>query len=103
MNSTRRLTLTLYSSKTCSLCDTVKRTLGQVQKQVPFHLDQVDIHAPGNEQWLKYAFDIPVLHVNGRFLLQHRIDDEQALVRQLKQEDTITSSSSPPIPDPKQT
>ena len=34
----------------------------------------VDITAPGNERWFeRYKYDIPVLHLNGRFLAKHRL------------------------------
>ena len=37
----------------------------------------MDIEAPPNADWLeKYRYHIPVLHLNGKFLLWHKLDLE---------------------------
>ncbi|KAJ1674054.1 hypothetical protein EV182_004061, partial [Spiromyces aspiralis] len=45
---------------------------------IPFDYEEVDIRAPGNEKWFdEYKYDIPAVHVNGEFLLYHRVDEER--------------------------
>ncbi|CAG8485399.1 2868_t:CDS:2 [Paraglomus brasilianum] len=73
----RRILLTLFTSKNCSLCEEAKIVLERVRHKIPFELEQKDIRAPGNEKWFEeYKYDIPVLHLNGSFLLEHRINEE---------------------------
>ncbi|KZT52375.1 DUF836-domain-containing protein [Calocera cornea HHB12733] len=77
--------LTLYTGPFCSLCDTAKAELAKVQLQSPFHLTLVDIHAPGaeHEKWRRlYQYDIPVLHLEGRRVMKHRVEGER-LVQKL--------------------
>lgn len=39
-----------------------------------FKLVEVDITHPSNKEWFnKYRYDIPVLHLNGKYLSKHRI------------------------------
>ncbi|XP_047585910.1 glutaredoxin-like protein C5orf63 homolog isoform X2 [Lutra lutra] len=38
-------------------------------------LQEVDITLPENSAWYeRYKFDIPVFHLNGQFLMMHRVD-----------------------------
>uniref|UniRef100_A0A8C8E6H1 Glutaredoxin-like protein n=1 Tax=Otus sunia TaxID=257818 RepID=A0A8C8E6H1_9STRI len=40
-----------------------------------FILQEVDITLPENSAWYaKYKYDIPVFHLNGKFLMKHRVD-----------------------------
>lgn len=40
-----------------------------------FILQEVDITLPENSAWYeRYKFDIPVFHLNGQFLMMHRVD-----------------------------
>ncbi|RUP06781.1 thioredoxin-like protein [Jimgerdemannia flammicorona] len=77
--ATRRIALTLFSSNTCSLCSVVKTTLDRVHQKVPFTLSTIDIHSPECPKDLAqaYMFDIPVVHLNGQFLLQHRVGEDK--------------------------
>ncbi|KAG9292860.1 hypothetical protein G9A89_016222 [Geosiphon pyriformis] len=76
-STSRRILLTLFTSKNCSLCDEAKESIGRVGKKIKFDLEQKDIYAPENQEWFrKYKFDIPVLHLNHQFLFQHRIKEE---------------------------
>lgn len=35
------------------------------------------IDAPGNEEWLKrYQYDIPVLHIDGKYLMKHKVQED---------------------------
>ena len=39
-----------------------------------YNYEEVDISLPENKVWFdKYKFDIPVVHLNGRMLMKHRI------------------------------
>lgn len=42
---------------------------------VQFVLQQVDISLPENSIWFnRYRWDIPVFHLNGQFVMKHRVD-----------------------------
>jgi len=72
--------VTLFTKHQCTLCDKVKEVLAEVREEAPHGLDQVDITDPGNEKWWdKYKYDIPVLHVQGRYWAKHRLSPEEAL------------------------
>ena len=51
----------------------------KLNKKVPFHLDQVDIYAPGQEAAQKYMFDVPVVELQGRVAMMHRIDEPKLI------------------------
>ncbi|KAJ1911216.1 hypothetical protein IWQ60_010244 [Tieghemiomyces parasiticus] len=79
MSAGRRL-LTLFTSNSCSLCAEAKQALLTVRKQVPFDLKEVDIHTPENrKECEKYTFDIPVLHIDHKYAMKHRINQEKLL------------------------
>ncbi|NXS44868.1 YD286 protein, partial [Balaeniceps rex] len=43
--------------------------------KVKFILQEVDITLPENSAWYdKYKYDIPVFHLNGKFLMKHQVD-----------------------------
>ncbi|XP_050692902.1 acetyl-CoA acetyltransferase, mitochondrial-like [Eriocheir sinensis] len=66
-------TLTLFTKDYCPLCDVALEVLHPLLAQV--HLETVDIEAPGNERWLAlYGTEIPVFHLEGRYLMKHRAD-----------------------------
>uniref|UniRef100_A0A3Q2X9S2 Glutaredoxin-like protein n=1 Tax=Hippocampus comes TaxID=109280 RepID=A0A3Q2X9S2_HIPCM len=65
--------LTLYTKDPCPLCDEAKEALQPLKHK--FVLRQVDISRPENRAWrVKYKWDIPVFHLNGRFVMKHRVD-----------------------------
>jgi hypothetical protein len=40
-----------------------------------FVWQEVDIRLPENAQWFgRYRYEIPVFHLNGKFLMKHRVD-----------------------------
>ena len=42
-----------------------------------FELETVAIDAPGNEEWLRrYQYDIPVLHIDGKYLMKHKVQED---------------------------
>ncbi|KAM9777970.1 glutaredoxin-like protein C5orf63 homolog [Neosynchiropus ocellatus] len=76
--------LTLYTKDPCPLCDEAKEVLQPYQHRFVF--TQVDISGPENRDWFnKYKWDIPVFHLNGRFIMKHRVDVD--LLEKLLQEE----------------
>ncbi|KGL82943.1 Glutaredoxin-like C5orf63, partial [Tinamus guttatus] len=70
---TNKPLLTLFTKKPCPLCDEAKEVLEPYKKR--FILQEVDITLPENSSWYeKYKYDIPVFHLNGKFLMKHRVD-----------------------------
>jgi len=71
--------LVLFTKEGCTLCDKVKNVLMELQADHPHSLEQIDITDDGHEEWFsKYKYDIPVLHLNGKFWIKHRTTIEQA-------------------------
>ncbi|XP_073481019.1 glutaredoxin-like protein C5orf63 homolog isoform X1 [Aquarana catesbeiana] len=65
--------LTLFTKDPCPLCDEAKETLTPFMER--FVLEQVDITLPENSIWYdRYKYDIPVFHLNGQFLMMHRVN-----------------------------
>ncbi|XP_053911072.1 glutaredoxin-like protein C5orf63 homolog isoform X1 [Cuculus canorus] len=59
--------------KPCPLCDEAKEALEPYKGR--FILQEVDITLSENSVWCdKYKYDIPVFHLNGKFLMKHRVD-----------------------------
>lgn len=74
--------VTLYTRPNCGLCVEAKNVLRDsweksVQK---FDYSEVDITLPENKQWYDlYAFDVPVVHVDDKQQLMHRISMSEVL------------------------
>ncbi|MBI3301407.1 MAG: glutaredoxin family protein [Deltaproteobacteria bacterium] len=66
------LTLTLYSRPDCCLCEEMKAVLTQVQRDIPFALEQIDISIDP-ELESRFGQEIPVLFVNGRKACKYRL------------------------------
>jgi len=65
----------LYTKDVCPLCDEAKAVLGSYKHR--FRFEEVDITEKGNETWFeKYRYEIPVFHLNGSFLMKHRVNEE---------------------------
>ncbi|NP_001373248.1 glutaredoxin-like protein [Danio rerio] len=65
--------LTLFTKDPCPLCDEAKAELEPYKHR--FELQEVDITLPENRVWFdRYRFDIPVFHLNGQFLMMHRVN-----------------------------
>jgi len=75
-------TVKLYTKVGCTLCDEVADVLFQVSASSPQYthtLEAVDITDPGNEHWQRaYQYDIPVLHLNDKFWIKHRLTEAVA-------------------------
>ncbi|XP_044146988.1 glutaredoxin-like protein C5orf63 homolog isoform X3 [Bufo gargarizans] len=57
-----------------------------------FVLEQVDITLPENTAWYdRYKHDIPVFHLNGQFLMMHRVNIKklERYLSKLEQEDAF--------------
>ncbi|XP_009877708.1 PREDICTED: glutaredoxin-like protein C5orf63 homolog [Apaloderma vittatum] len=71
--SANKPVLTLFTKKPCPLCDEAKEVLEPYKRR--FILQEVDISLPENSEWYdKYKYDIPVFHLNGKFLMKHQVD-----------------------------
>ena len=66
------LTLTLYSRADCCLCEEMKAVLAQVQENIPFTLEQIDI-STDPELESRFGQEIPVLFVNGHKAFKYRL------------------------------
>ena len=67
--------LTLFTKSYCPLCDDAVREIEHLKDR--FEFEQILIDKSGNEKYFhKYKFDIPVFHLEKRFLMQHRADPE---------------------------
>ncbi|KAK3522163.1 hypothetical protein QTP70_026980 [Hemibagrus guttatus] len=64
--------LTLFTKDPCPLCEEAKEMLEPYRHR--FVLQEVDITLPENSVWYdRYKYDIPVFHLNGQFLMMHRV------------------------------
>jgi len=73
-------TVKLFTKDGCTLCDVAKDVLAMAAAQRPHTLEKVDITDPENSAWWdKYKYDIPVLHVDGKYWAKHRITPDAAL------------------------
>ncbi|XP_072373534.1 glutaredoxin-like protein C5orf63 homolog isoform X2 [Scyliorhinus torazame] len=77
--------LTLFTKDSCTLCEEAKEELepyrhrvrNQIQNStsIRFMLQEVDITVPENSVWYeRYKYDIPVFHLNGQFLMMHKVN-----------------------------
>ncbi|XP_063151341.1 glutaredoxin-like protein C5orf63 homolog isoform X2 [Candoia aspera] len=61
------------SEHPCPLCEEAKVMLEPYKHK--FILQEIDITLPDHSVWLeKYKYEIPVFHLNGKFLMKHRVD-----------------------------
>ncbi|KAJ1207759.1 hypothetical protein NDU88_003149 [Pleurodeles waltl] len=65
--------LTLFTKDPCPLCEEAKEMLGPYKHR--FILQEVDITLPENaDLYDRYKYDIPVFHLNGQFLMMHKVN-----------------------------
>ncbi|KAM4053520.1 glutaredoxin-like protein C5orf63 homolog isoform 3-T4 [Anomaloglossus baeobatrachus] len=82
--------LTLFTKNPCPLCDEAKDVLLPYMDR--FVLEQVDITHPENTAWYeRYKHDIPVFHLNGQFLMMHRVNIKklERYLSKLEREDDV--------------
>lgn len=70
----------LYTKHGCTLCDMVSDTLSSVQNSHPHTLEAVDITDDDKKDlYDKYKYDIPVLHIGGKYWAKHRLTSDAAI------------------------
>lgn len=70
--------ITLFTRADCTLCRAAAFVINRVRGRVDFDFERVDITDPGNEEWLEtYRNDIPVVHLDGREIFRHRVDERR--------------------------
>lgn len=68
--------LTFFTKQDCGLCEAAWFVIRKVRREIPFECEKVDITAEGNEAWFsRYRHDIPVVHLDGREVLRHRVEE----------------------------
>jgi glutaredoxin len=75
-------TVTLYTRERCHLCDEAHEALERVKAAFPFTLVVVDLdrEAPSDKR-AAYDWDVPVVELDGRKIMKHRVDEERLLRR----------------------
>jgi len=69
----------LYTKEGCTLCDKVSDVLRTLREEQPHSLSAIDITDPDKtEMFDKYKWDIPVLHMDGKYWTKHRLDVDEA-------------------------
>lgn len=86
--------LTLFTRANCSLCETAKANIAQVQRKRPIDYTEIDVMAKGQEEWKnRYEFDTPVLHVQRVFYTYSKPDivsEAKKLMHRFSAEDVET-------------
>jgi glutaredoxin len=88
------LTLTLYSRPDCCLCEEMEAVLTQIQHEIPFALEQVDISLDP-ELESHFGHEIPVLFINSRKAFKYRVTTSE-LRRRLLREQAVPASAGEP-------
>lgn len=70
---TQKPKLTLYTKDNCSLCDTLVEELHSFNHRYDF--EKIDI-TKNDDLFGLYRYEIPVLHLNGKFLCKHKLNVE---------------------------
>jgi len=71
----------LYTKEGCTLCDKVSDVLKSLRQEHPHSLEAVDITDPDKSDiYDKYKWDIPVLHIDGKYWTKHKLDSTEAIV-----------------------
>ena len=70
--------VTFFTKPDCTLCHGALYVVKRVHVDVPFDLEIVDISATGSENWWDaYRNDIPVVHLNGKEIFRHHVDERR--------------------------
>jgi glutaredoxin len=70
--------ITLYSKPGCHLCEEVRARLDELQPELGFTIDEVDI-TRRTDLFERYRYEIPVLLIDGRELARGRISEAELL------------------------
>jgi glutaredoxin len=68
----------VYSRQGCHLCDVVKETLVQAQRDADFRWREVDIDGDCQLQE-KFNLEVPVVFIDGRKAFKYRMDRDKFL------------------------
>ena len=77
------LHVVLYTAPGCCLCDDLKAQLKQIGVELPLAVDEIDITSDSALE-AEYRSEIPVLRVQGRKMVKHRISTD-ALRQRLRE------------------
>ncbi|MBI4716861.1 MAG: glutaredoxin family protein [Planctomycetes bacterium] len=70
--------MTFFTKPDCGLCRAALYVVERVRRAVRFELRIVDISAAGEEAWrAAYHDHIPVVHLNGREVFRHRVEEAE--------------------------
>ena len=70
----------LYTKEGCTLCDKVSDVLKSLREECPHSLEAIDITDEGKEDiYDKYKWDIPVLHIEGKYWTKHKLTSDEAV------------------------
>ena len=68
------------AARRCTLCDVAKELLASAAEREPHTLQAVDITDADRQQWWRrYKYDIPVLHIDGKYWAKHKITLDEAI------------------------
>jgi glutaredoxin len=79
-------TITLYTRKSCPLCDKAKATILELKEEYEFTLEEIDIET-SDELTERYGLMIPVVHIDGeeagfgyvnKFDISNRLQEKNA-------------------------
>lgn len=73
---TSRSKLVLYTKANCSLCDEAKGVLLQVQREIPFLLEERDIEQDP-VAWEAYHLMIPVVELDGEAIFYGKVSSHR--------------------------
>jgi glutaredoxin len=70
--------VTLYTRKTCSLCDKMHAVVDRVHAEAGFELKVVDLDTEASpDKRAAYDWEVPVLEIDGRKVAKYRIEEER--------------------------
>lgn len=73
-------TVTFYTRENCHLCDEALEVVLRIQSALPFELVVVDLDREASEDKKSaYDWDIPVIEIDGRKVMKHRVDEARLL------------------------
>jgi glutaredoxin len=73
-------TVTFYTRENCHLCDVALEVVLRIQTSTAFELVIVDLDREASEEKKSaYDWDIPVIEIDGRKMMKHRVDEVRLL------------------------
>lgn len=65
--------ITIYSKKDCHICHIAKEKLFQIQNEIPFSIEEIDIEKD-KTLFERYKFLIPVIEIDGKKIFTYSVD-----------------------------